>query len=417
MKPRIIAVTVLLLILNFISVDAQLHFRKGYVITMKDDTLHGYVNDGGGWRNTRVCLFKTERGVRAMRYKPEDLKAYRFLEDKYYASNSVFYKNNVRKVFTEVLVEGSVDLYSFNSSKKMNYYIRKGEGPLIGLSKEQIQVKPSYDVGNYQAYVNKFVTIEINVYRDSLRSLFRDSETVKSQVDNVNYSPESLINISKSYLNETCKEKQCIAYEKDLKKVRTLFGFYTAVQMAKISYFYAREGSTEIFKSYPVGVFANVPLCQLHDRLSLQFEVNYQKVSCDSGSLVLQDPIENFYFTKTVVGVPIMLKYKIPMRWITPSIGFGKETAFVIKSKLPAEFNTTPVFHMSQRGGWFYELGMSYRLTSNLSAFTNLRYQTYKNLKLESNNGNRSSFASYLRDNPKAYLQTSVIMLQVGLQF
>jgi hypothetical protein len=381
------------------------------------DTLQGYVNDGGGWRNTRLCLFKTERGTRAVHYKPEDLKAYRFLDDKYYVSNSVFYKNDIREVFTEVLVKGSVELFSFNSNKKMNYYIRKEEGPLIGLSKEQIDVKPKYDVDNYQAYSDKFVTVEINIYRDSLRSLFGDNETVRSQVDNVNYNPESLISISKSYIKETCKEEACLTYEKDLKKVRTLFGIYAGVQMAKMNYFSGREVSAKNFQSYPVGLFANVPLCQIHDRLSLQFEVNYQKVNCDSGKIILEDPRENFYFTKTVVGVPIMLKYKIPLHWITPSIGFGKETAFVLNSKLPPGFEITPVFHMSQRGGWFYELGMSYQITHGLSAFTNLRYETYQNLILGSGNGNRKSFASYLRENPKSYLQTYFVMLQFGILF
>jgi len=74
-----------LLIFTFsIQISGQFNFKKGFVITLQNDTLSGFINDAGSIKNASVCLFKPDKRSKAIKYLPEDIRAYTILGDKYY---------------------------------------------------------------------------------------------------------------------------------------------------------------------------------------------------------------------------------------------------------------------------------------------------------------------------------------------
>ena len=73
---------ILVIAVSFSSVVyGQINFKKGYVITNKDDTIHGRINDKGGYRNTNICVFK-EKSKPIVKYRPGNIKGYRMFNDK-----------------------------------------------------------------------------------------------------------------------------------------------------------------------------------------------------------------------------------------------------------------------------------------------------------------------------------------------
>jgi hypothetical protein len=407
---------------------AQLNYKSGYVISLKNDTLYGLVNDGGGLKNARVCLYKKDRHTKAVRYSPSEIKAYRFAGDKYYHAEELFYKGEFSYIFTDVLLKGDVSLYYDRRNRQMSYYLERKEGEPIGLINEEISIKRQNDYG-YLAYGKYKYGVVLNVYKDTLFSFFKDSEKIGSQVGNVEYNQKSLFTITKAYLDETCKGYDCISYEKDFRSSRESFGVYSGISFSRIDFWEERNilGTTKkgvksnILYSIPVGVFYNVPLKLLNDRLSFQMELllSNNNILSDSTSRLKSTTFTTIQ-SKTI-GIPLLLKYQIPLNKITPGIAIGKENNFVINSVVKEyDLANTPdgLLHKTQKGGWFFEVGADYKLRKGLSLFSNIRVQSYYNLLIDSDGyANNFSFSTNLNEREYSMITTYGAALHVGVRF
>lgn len=409
------------------AVSGQINFKKGWVITLQNDTLYGRINDRGGYANAKLCVFHQKKGP-TFRYTPQDIKAYRVLKDKYYVARKVYVRGQYRYFFIDVLLKGDVSLYHNWKNKDLAYYIETKDKDMVGLINEEVMLryKPQ---GNVAVVYSPTYILSNKIFRDTLRSFFSDSKNVQSQINTVEYDPKSLTRITKAYIHDICKGTNCINYERDLRAYSPRFGIYAGISRNEMSFLPSVKGvnskeapwtiPAKQFNSNPLGIFVNFPLKKLNDRLSFQIEAVYNERVYKE---MLGIPLYEFFgdtieINTQTVGFPLLFKYQIGRGFISPSIGIGKEWAFVIKDKVLIDSNKDIMVHAIQKGGWLAEVGLNFKLAKHLTLFSNIRYQTGKNMiKMKG-----SEFSGYNTVKKSAYFvkeyDNTYTSLLVGLKF
>jgi hypothetical protein len=410
-----------------VSLIAQLNYKNGYIITLKNDTLFGLVNDGGGIKNSKMCLYKANKKSKAEKYYPKDIKSYRFIGDKYYSSREFFFNDGYNYVFADVLLEGKLNLYYFRKNKELEYYLEK-DTCSIGLLNKKVVIPVSseglYGLQNSEMYSQVYseefrnrtnTSVYVDLYKDTLMSVFSDCRKIQQQVHNVEYNQKSMTKITKAYIKETCGKNDCINYEKDFSLKRSSFGIFSGVQFSRITW--KPDVKSEFISSVPIGVFYNAPMALLNDRLSFQIEVISNNSTRSQEYSNNSDTIQYLAIKSSTLGIPLLLKYEISRRRVSPSFAVGKETAFVFNSKVIINENEDLLVNKSQKAGWFYEFGLNYKLSQKFSLFSNLRFQTNSNFIVPI----RSQRVNYkdARENDLIILdyKTHFVTLFIGLKF
>ena len=417
-----------------VGLNGQMNYKNAYIITSENDTIYGLINDGGGYMNSRVCLYKENKKSEPIRYYPGDIKAYRFIGDKYYSTKEVLINSKYIPVFTDVLIEGKVNLYHHWRNEEMSFYLEKESGNPIGLLYKKAVIPVSSDSlkglakneGISTSYSAKYsnqnhTSVNIEYFKDTLRSIFANSDAALNQLETLKYKQKSMQNITRTYINETCEGNDCILYEKDLNKTKPFFGILSGVQLSKINFWASTvrtDTTVEAFQSplesdmvpsVRFGILYNIPVSMINDRLSLQFELTANSIIYNQGTIRFPNyPVMKL--SMTTVSLPVLLKYTIPKRIASPAFAVGKETSFIVNSYIYDPKRIDPedpnggllkqVVHKNQRGGWFLEAGLSYKLGKNISMFSNIRVQTSHNMIVskshEYNTSNQLTFARVL---------------------
>jgi len=386
MRQILKLILVILMISPGNGLMGQANFQEGRIITVEGDTLYGLIKDGFIPRNYRLCLFKEDRKADLVKFTPNEIKSYMMAGGKYYASKDVTVKGVQKQVFTRVLLEGDLGLYQKNKDDEVSYYLETAEGELIGLENRNrsFNRESNWVYRGYTTYEES----KIPLYKDTLYSLFSDSREVQNQVHNVRYTSKDVMSITKAYVIENCDESDCISYENEFRKNREKFGFFTGVHVSQIN-FENGGAQSNVHTSAPIGVFYSIPLSFLHERISFQNELIYRRLQYDK---LYNMPNETIYekLKWDVFGVPLSIQYRMSVKRVSPTIGFGKEFGFVVNSDIVAltegkEDFEEPIItsyeyiYKYQKGGWFIDLGLDYKISEKLSLFSNLRFQRYQN--------------------------------------
>lgn len=389
----------LLMIAPLTGVIGQANYREGRVVTTQGDTIYGLIKDGFTPRNSRVCIFKGNKKADAVRYYPADLRSYQHAGGKYFASKEVTVKGENKKVFTQVLLEGDINLYHQREDKEISYFLETGEGNMIPLVNRDrgYERQSNWTYNGYRTYAEA----KIPEYKDTLYYLFRDTRVVQTQVQSVKYTPQSFLDITKAYVDATCQGSNCISYEDKLLRTREKFGVFTGAFMSKI-YFDDAGVESYLKTTVPVGLFYNIPLTFLHDRLSFQNELVYRFMEYDP---LYNPPNETMYekLRWDVIGIPLSIQYRMLVKRTSPTIGFGKEFGFILNSdivavtegKFPEDepiVTNNEYIYLFQHGGWFLDLGCDFELNTRLSLFTNLRIQHFQNKVIADQYENKLTF-------------------------
>ncbi len=425
-----------------LGVHGQFNYKKGRVITLENDTLTGLIMDAGGIRNSKVCVYKENRNSDPIRFYPKDLVSYRFFNDKYYRAMDLTGPEDSGRVFSTVLLEGSVNLYYYRKNPQMAFYIEK-EGSMIGLRNKKITLPVSsegyYSLQSTNTYIpvysEKFFNqtntiISIDLYKDTLYHVFNESEKIQKELDNVRYNEKSLLNISKEYIKETCGNNICIRYEKNRKLSKPSFGVFTGVQLSKISFtdYTVKSGNTidvnetslksDILFAAPIGVFYNIPINSLTERLSFQVELIGNILNYKQGFVIAPDSFINVGIQSKSISVPLMLKYRFPFNSVSPTLAFGKEQGFVLNSEAYYGNEQYLLLHIYPKGGWFCEFGIDYKVGPNIKLFSNIRLQSNHNLIIKKENDYHLPYSRvYNFQNYVSSYATNFASLYIGIQF
>lgn len=433
-----------ILILSLIvslGVMGQDNFKKGYVITLENDTLFGKINDAGGFKNSRLCTFKPSKKHKVTEYLPGEIKGYRMYNDKYYASKPVGDKEGTKYKFVEVIIEGPVSLFHDRKSTEKAFYIQKKDSDLVRLVYEVGQLRYKPEDGASVIYSPTY-TVHNRLYQDNLYNFFSDSKKIQDRVPATDYDAKSLSTITKDYIAERYHSLDGISFERNLKMYRPHVGIYGGMQLTDIEFFPSKLGKyskaephsiyAKRFNTYPVGIFVNFPFPMLNDKLSFQLEftgnwMNYDEIYDESTSLN-EDTVA--VSTKSF-GIPLMIKYDLFRGFITPSIGIGKSFNFVYDSEITGFNKEVPdpdelgvnvksnelIVHPVQKGGWFGQAGISFKLSPGLALFADVRYTYLKSLIIEKGLENASYNTLYDKMHYAKAFRTDYYTLLVGLKF
>ena len=299
MKKHAIAVTALLMALNFsMGIYGQTNIKPGYIITLKSDTVFGEIDSRGPIKNAVSCSFMKNRGSAAESYKPEDIKAYRFIDGKYYVSHDIADRiEGVKKVFLEFLLHGVVDLYYYKTFEKERYYIQKLGGPFLELSNDEITRKIIYGEGQGSYHVSSAKELEngdvsgeyithSRKYLGILNATFADCKNIEPSVNGTDFNPRALIRITRKYHEYTCDSFKCIEFEKKtLLKVRIAPAIRMDFSALRFAYdphiidtktlqslAFLHDLKQPQYFNYGVGVIVNVQPVFFSDKFSFQME-------------------------------------------------------------------------------------------------------------------------------------------------
>lgn len=261
--------SILLLILLFGITGAiyAADFRDGYIIDNANDTTYGCIHYEGVFQNPKVCLFRNEPSAKTRAYLPQELKAFRFTDSRYFVRKELQNEGTSEAVFMEFLINGKVNLYSIYENGSLRYFAGSSDSMMVELKKEDKIV-----------YVNgKKYLRESRKYIGILKYLFSESPDIMQQVETVDLTQKALVGIARDYHTEVCDGEACIIYEKSLKprNNRVQFGPMAGISAYSFSSFshWDYDFSTTVYPSIGLFVKKNLPL--LHDKVFVQYEALY----------------------------------------------------------------------------------------------------------------------------------------------
>lgn len=359
-----IAIIGLLLLIASMA-KAQLNFKPGYVITNSNDTIYGKINDGGGRRNSRICMFR-QPGVKGItRYQPEELKGYRLINDKYYWSLDALHKRDYKRSFNEVLLEGPFSLYRNFKDSEESFYIREGDLPAKPLSNKEYKLYPKSEMGK-AAFIGEEYFLNFKEFTDTLTALFNPDPSLQKKINNLEYDQNELIAITRDYVGSICQESNCFSYVKDIRQYKDRFGFYIGTtRFQAISIVDLRGNFSAIYyqRALIPGFFYNISLPAFSDNFSLQIDC-FSNVFFEAPEEEYKDVQSSF----SVAGIPLSIRYEKRTFKLSPYIGAGKNLWFY------------PRMRQLDSRGWFADIGLEYKMNPKFSIFGSLQYNYTKAL-------------------------------------
>jgi hypothetical protein len=253
-----------LLLLTVINTFSQAVFKSGFIIKNNNDTVFGLIEFKGNRTNSKVCIFKQNIESESQEYTPDDIKAYRFDDSKYYISKVVTIADKEEPLFLEYLINGRVDVYYYFDGLAEHYLIDGGDNQLVEL-KEGSQIITAN---------KKRLILPSKQYMGILKYVFRESPAISKQAETVQLNRNSLINIAHAYHNEVCANEECIIYEKKAPHENIKFGVLAGLGVVTVSVaekipvklIYFRNSDFGLALCPSVGFFvkANIPAIDAH---------------------------------------------------------------------------------------------------------------------------------------------------------
>lgn len=363
------------------DLNGQTNFRPGYVITNENDTLRGLLDYRGEFKNSKSCDFRENEASIVQKFKPFDIKGYRFIDSKFYVSKSVLMNGMKIKVFLEYLVNGIAGLYYYYDGENFHYFIEKSGKQLIELTNEE-----EHFFANGHEYIR-----ESKDYIGSLKNAFIDCPQIFSSIDKANLGTKSLIKLTKKYHNYVCNNEKCIVYEKQLPPIK--FKFATFVSMNVSSLTFSNSGLYQVINFnkafFPtIGLQMNSTLPRANEKLSFQVSGEYGK-SYFSGSGIAPYKInlstEQVYMHMTSFKGKAGFKYTYPKGKIRPIVMIGGNVSFLSNKDVKrAEYHqldsttgiSKDVILPNTLFGYNLDFGIDYHFSTSLVPFFNFSYNS-----------------------------------------
>lgn len=265
--------------------NAQTDFRSGYIIKTIGDTIFGQIDYRGDLLMSNICKFKRDNVI--IEYSPNDIKAYRFIDSKFYISREINHKN----VFLEYLIKGKVNIYFMHDEKGDHYYLEKDDMKLTEIPY----------VEGFKYVDNKKVFYESTRHIGLLDLYMQDAPELKSRIQSVKRPKhENLIKLAEDYHNAVCEGEKCIIYEKELPLIKI-----SIIPFFGLTKYIAYDKFINEFGGY---LYLSAP--RTNENIFFKTGLVYHKLSEDEENL-------------NVYKIPIQLQYIYRAHVIQPGIGGG----------------------------------------------------------------------------------------------
>ncbi len=347
------------------NISAQSDFRKGFIITNNNDTVSGMIDFRGDISNSKRCVFKVGEYETPVEYNPQEIKGYRFIDDKFFISKTVNLKGEKEQKFLEFLVDGIVDLYCFSDVNGTYFFLEKQGQDIVEISAPETEI-----LENGVRYKIKDVK-----YIGRLKYMFADAPQMEKEIEKVAIDRRSLINISKDYHKQVCTDKECITYVKKMPDVLLNIGLLIGVKrltlIPKNLYFYNTifycdfDASTN--GSY--GLFSNISLPALKGKLKMQYEGLISSNTFSSQYLVndkISPKTYDFSLNSTDLTHILYLRYDALSSKLHPIFqigGFMTQKLKVQRTGFDPYFFTAEILKPRLYFGYIAGIGFTYQIT------------------------------------------------------
>ncbi|WP_207430976.1 outer membrane beta-barrel protein [Sabulibacter ruber] len=206
----------------FSEAKAQTDFRPGYIITLQGDTVKGFLNYRSDIANAKNCIFKKEQDQDKVTYTPEQIKAYRFQEGKYYLSSHTFPYKVANQAFIEAASQGLVSVYYYKEEGKNHYYVAKGT-QIVELDHHEKYAGTLQNTGYEQerAAPEKF--------RGQLKYLMWDQPSLFPKIERTSCTTKDLVSLAKEYQKLSFPSQEYVQFEKQTSRgIKTKVGVFVA---------------------------------------------------------------------------------------------------------------------------------------------------------------------------------------------
>jgi hypothetical protein len=372
------------------ELTAQSDFRKGYIIKNNNDTLWGLIDYKGNKANARICIYKKDNESEKQIFTPEEIKNYRFTDNKYYISKSVDIGTKTKQLFLEFLINGVVDIYYYRDNLGEHYLIDNGTDNLYELKNEKREI-----IINDIKYLK-----DSKEYIGMLKYYFKESPSISQKAETIDLSHKSLISITHDYHNEVCTNEECIIYEKKLpnnkKRIGILIGLngLSFVQGKFTEGYYYMRNSQFGFNVFPsIGFFYKKNLPYLNERISFQYECTYSRVKLQTYNTYVLYPdnltyLNDIRLTHNTLSNTGFFKYEIPKGKIRPTFQIGASVNLSYSTNYlrneEVKYSTGEIFYTKRNYdspfenlnlGFVCGIGLKSKYHNEKDLFLDIRYQ------------------------------------------
>jgi hypothetical protein len=150
-------ITLFFLFVSLLLSTVQAQFNKGYIITLDEDTVQGFLRNIPDLGYERSVQFKPERkGTSAIIFTADEIAGFFVYPSlDFQAFTSPIPSDSLSHVFMEKLFMGRLNMYKLELSSDQLYFVQKNDGPLMQLESKD------------------------NLYYDLLAKLTRDCERMR----------------------------------------------------------------------------------------------------------------------------------------------------------------------------------------------------------------------------------------------
>jgi hypothetical protein len=332
---RILVLTVGLLVCSLSQISAQVNFQPGYVVSLRGDTLKGFIDYRNWEKSPGKIAFREKEGVDARQYGPLDVQAFSVADD-LYASAIVKVEDSPTKIssmgygtefiirtdtaFLRAMVSGSKSLYLYDERNgKAHFYIRQPNG---------------FELLLYKQYLRGNILTESKTFIGQLKTYLGDCEGVKKLLPRTSYDKKSLEKVFAAYY--ACTGATVPLKSKTDRKPSEM-GVIAGLTLSTLS-LKANEKQIMMETSYPRstdftgGVFYNLPLLRNLGRLTLNNELIYTSYQTEN-HYVYRYESESWYqyvdtkFKYAHLKLNVMPRFKYPVGqtflYVNAGLSFG----------------------------------------------------------------------------------------------
>ncbi len=325
----------------FQNTFCQENYLLGYIITLKGDTLHGYIDYRNWERNPDKIFFKEKLSDEKTNYTPIEIKEFGVLDEIYESAiiETEISPDNTKDLETSKELKVTIDTTFLQSiirgSKCLYFYINKLGKPQFYIKKDS-----SYELLVYKKYLKdqdgKTGIAENRKFLGQLAIYFQDCPDVQSKLKDTKYSQKSIENLFYYYYNCTHSE---VAFQKKTPKTSIEVGILAGLSITSLDFGgeafpYIVNSDYQPSVNFSTGLFLDLILPRNQGKWSICNEIAISSYKTTGRFNAYED--ENHYkITNTTIGnsylkINNMFRYKHPIKGIFINLNAGFSMGYVI---------------------------------------------------------------------------------------
>jgi hypothetical protein len=360
---------------------SQSDFRKGYIITNKQDTVFGLINYKENTRAHKYCDFKESETKHITTYEPDQIAGYGFVGDSFFESRTIDEQDkSLKRAFLEVLVKGQASLYKLNGV----YWIEKDGHGFHKLTNETIET---------ETVEGRTVARSTNKHIATLNTLFFDCEELRSRIKNASLTAKSLSTITEEY--NKCKGSPGKVFKANKHWIKASIGVAGGLNASRLAIKTTSRdheqltGTFETTFSPIVGLPFDLSSPRITERLSFNGAVFYSNSKYNrSTSIDERNYSETNYINIEIkeLKIPFGMRYTFQIGKLRPYGMIGVSTTIHLNSNsiwireittydVVKKFVQEPLLIKENQFGFWGGAGIERPMGKKLNAFIELRYE------------------------------------------